>query len=1115
MKELIIRTLLVEDNPGDARLIGEYLKEDGPESFNVIQIDNLQQALSEITQNQWDIILMDLGLPDSQGLDTFTKIHTHAPELPIVVLSGLNDQTTAISAVQNGAQDFLTKDEITPDGLRRTLRYALERHQSEKVLHQKNQYLLALQETTLELVSQLNLPDLLESIVRRSAQLMGTTSGYLDLMNPELNQLIPKIGFGALAESLAFQVEPGQGLAGMVWQSGKAIIVNDYDHWPHRIKNFSYGTLASIIGVPIILNERILGVLGLAYDYASNQKFDDQAVEFLSQFTRLTAIAIENARVYELSQRELSIRKQAEQAFKEQQYLLGLLMDTIPDTIYFKDRHSNFIRINRAQADRLGLESPDQAIGKSDFDIFTPEFAQSAFSLEEKILHTGDAVVNFEEMLTYADRAPEWVLATKMPLRNQDGEIFGTFGISRDITERKNAELQLEHQTEELKKLNRELSRLYSTSSSLFSTQSSNLFELGQAIVETIIQEFGTSNCSLHILKKGSTELIGLAFAERYPNQYQAVKLKIDGPGLIPSAIRSKRIVNVPDVTTQPEYIKGWEGAKSELVVPLLVNDRVIGVINVESDQAANFSADDERLLATFANQAAIAIENANLLAETSTQVQRLSSLRKIDETINASLDLNMTTTIILEQVLKQLNIDSADILLFNPVAKSLRYINGKGLNTPALQHTDLRLGQGLAGRAALERQIIHVSGLNSSTDFFTQSPYIKDENFVEYFGVPLISKGTVKGVLEIFHRSALTVDDSWLDFLNTLAGQAAIAIDNIGMFTDLQHSNNLLSLAYDATIEGWSRTLDLRDKETEGHTLRVTDITLRLARASGIEEEELIHIRRGTLLHDIGKMGIPDGILLKPGPLTAEEWPVMRQHPQFAFELLSPIDFLKPALDIPYCHHEKWDGSGYPRGLKGEQIPLSARLFAVVDVWDALTSDRPYREAWPESQAVEFIREQAGKHFDPQAVELFMNRYLSEESPLEKPTILIVDDEEDVTRSLARSLREQFTVLTAHSGEDALKIIERADPAVVLTDQRMPGISGVELLGQIQALKPKTVGILISGYSDVVALTAALNLSNVRGFIPKPWDLDSLRGKLDQAVTQYRELANGSRMKL
>ena len=189
---------------------------------------------------------------------------------------------------------------------------------------------------------------------------------------------------------------------------------------------------------------------------------------------------------------------------------------------------------------------------------------------------------------------------------------------------------------------------------------------------------------------------------------------------------------------------------------------------------------------------------------------------------------------------------------------------------------------------------------------------------------------------------------------------------------SELEEANRALREAYDTTLEGWGRVLDLRDGETEGHSKRVAQMTVRLALELGIEGEDLLHIRRGALLHDIGKIAIPDNILLKPGKLTSEEWEPMRQHPVYAYETLFSIPYLRPALDIPYSHHERWDGSGYPRGLKGEEIPLAARIFAVVDVWDALTSDRPYRKAWQEDKVVEYLLDQGGKKFDPQVIKVF-----------------------------------------------------------------------------------------------------------------------------------------------
>ncbi len=246
-------------------------------------------------------------------------------------------------------------------------------------------------------------------------------------------------------------------------------------------------------------------------------------------------------------------------------------------------------------------------------------------------------------------------------------------------------------------------------------------------------------------------------------------------------------------------------------------------------------------------------------------------------------------------------------------------------------------------------------------------------EGFVTYHAIPLMAEGRVKGVLECFRRAAMEPDSEWLAFAAMLAEQAAIAIDNAALFEDLRRSNEELKLAYDSTIEGWARALDLRDRDTEGHSRRVTEMALALARDMGLGEAELVHIRRGALLHDMGKLGVPDAILHKPGPLSEEEWVVMRRHPSYAVEILGPIEFLGPALDIPHYHHERWDGTGYPCGLAGEQIPLAARIFAAVDIWDALSYDRPYRRAWPQARVREHLRSLSGTHLDPRVVDAFL----------------------------------------------------------------------------------------------------------------------------------------------
>ncbi len=365
--------------------------------------------------------------------------------------------------------------------------------------------------------------------------------------------------------------------------------------------------------------------------------------------------------------------------------------------------------------------------------------------------------------------------------------------------------------------------------------------------------------------------------------------------------------------------------------------------------------------------------ELSHLYSQTERRLENISALRTIDVAIASSFDMDFTLGIVVEQTLKRIPVDAADVLIFNPVTRTFRRAAEAGFHLWDLERSSLRAGGELPWQVVRERKTCTIQDLSREVMENEDMAQLLAHGFSSYKGMPLIAKGQVLGVLEVYRRAPFDFDAEQRFFLDALAGQAAIAIDSARLFENLQDSNTELRLAYDETIEGWSQAMDLRDRETEGHSIRVTDQTIRLAGRLGASEEELVHIRRGALLHDMGKLGIPDAVLLKPGPLTDSEWVSMRKHPQLAYDMLSRINYLHPALDIPYCHHERWDGSGYPRGLKDDQIPMAARVFAVIDVWDALTSDRSYRQAWPREKVMEYLQEQSGRLFDPRVVNTFL----------------------------------------------------------------------------------------------------------------------------------------------
>jgi PAS domain S-box-containing protein/putative nucleotidyltransferase with HDIG domain len=674
---------------------------------------------------------------------------------------------------------------------------------------------------------------------------------------------------------------------------------------------------------------------------------------------------------------DITDQKQIEDALGRSEERYRMLVELSPDCVFInRDDHIDFI--NSAGLRLLGAESPEQVTGKSIFEIFHPDYHKVIQTRLKDLLKKGEPVPFIYERVITLDGREVPVEVAASPFDDHGGPAVQV--IMHDISDRLQAEEQVNRTTrraEELSEVSKVLAEVSTDYQALIEIVVRKAAELvGDTSFVTLLSDDSQSMIPAAVF---NPSLDATSFAKELLRE---ITIRV-GEGISGQVMQTGEGIMIPSLTYEeaqrifnPEilpYIQRY-GGHGVLVVPLKEQRRVLGTLSVIRNRPdLPYTQEDHAFLQNLADRAALAITMARLFDQTNRRLKNVQALRTIDTAITGSLDLGLTLSVILEQVITQQGVDAADILLLNPHSHMLEFMAGRGFLTTGINRSHLRLGEGYAGRAALERETVYIADLTSVAKNNVRSDLILGEGMVTYCGVPLIAKGVVKGVLEIFHRSRLEGGSEWLAFMETLAGQAAIAVDSAQMFSGLQRSNIDLVLAYDATIEGWSKTLDLRDRETEDHSQRVTELSDRLARTLGMGESELVHLRRGALLHDIGKMGIPDEILHKPGALDEEERKIMEKHPQFAFDLLSPISYLRPAIDIPYCHHEHWDGSGYPRGLKGDQIPLAARIFAVVDTWDALTSNRPYREAWPQKQVVEHIRSLSGINFDPMIVEAFL----------------------------------------------------------------------------------------------------------------------------------------------
>jgi PAS domain S-box-containing protein len=850
-------------------------------------------------------------------------------------------------------------------------------------------------------VTTATLDELFHSIHSILAELMPVENFYIALFDPA-SDLLSFPYYVDQYDQPPPPAKPEHGLTEYVLRTGKSLWATE-EVFQKLIDQGEVEVVGSDsvdwIGVPLKLEERLTGVM-VAQSYQQGVFYNQEDFDLMEFVSTQVAVSIERKR----SEQALRISLEETRQYAERMALLNRVAKAISSTLEL-DALLEIVYheiIKAVPADSFFVALYDQQSNQLEFRIRVDGEVHEAPYVRPLGNALTAQVVNNRKSLLIQDydlekeHLPQMTLwGTGQPSRSWLGvpmqmgdEVVGVISVQsyrpNDFGERERellatiadtvavaienarlyeAEKQRTYRLTQIVKLGIDLASLRQES------------EVLETLVKRVAEVMNSATCTVMLIDIEKNEAI-IAAATGLPADSARTRIKLSLPA-IRKLVETGEPLIIADIDRQEPTIRQLlirRDLKAFFAYPMVRGGRVIGVLTLSSLKPYQPSAEEVSACHLLAERAAAALENARLFEITEHHLQQVQALRTIDAAIASSFDLKSILNIILHQITTQLGVEAADVLLLNPHNYAFEYSVGKGFLTKGIEKSRFLLGEGVTGHQIMERRTIHIPDLQAVIHNFLRADVFTAEEFATYSAVPLVAKGEVKGVLEVYNRSTQERSAEWVEFLETLAGQVAIAIDNSQLFANLQRSNLELSLAYDATIEGWSRALDMRDTVTEGHTKRVTEMALTLARVMGMSDSDLVHMRRGILLHDMGKMGVPDNILLKPDALTEEEWKIMHMHPQYAFEMLAPISYLRPALDIPGSHHEKWDGTGYPRRLKGEQIPLAARIFAVVDVYDALTSDRPYRKAWAKDKAIQYILEERGKSFDPRVVDVFMS---------------------------------------------------------------------------------------------------------------------------------------------
>jgi PAS domain S-box-containing protein len=748
----------------------------------------------------------------------------------------------------------------------------------------------------------------------------------------------------------------------------------------------------SWITVPMLMQDQLIGYIHLGN--GNTGAFSEEHASMVQTFANQAAIAIHNARLFQEERRRAKI--------------IEALADIANEIARTPDLSDLLDHVAQRTLDLLKASHVAIYLVQNDNETVAPVAARGTYS-QELLSHsirvgegiTGNIVASGKSEIVndtpgdprtirvpgtpIEDGAQETMMSAPLILRDRAIGAINAWRLRSDglFNESElNFLVSIAHQTS----ISIALSRLFQETVRR-AEEAAAIAEVGRDISATLQLDLVLERIAAYAKDLLNAETSAIYLLESKDGRLHAVAAKgVDaaeikndpveiGSGLSGNIASSKHgeIVNYAPADPRAVTVKGTVNDPFEhfMGVPVLNRDELTGTLVVwRTGAGQEFQPPELNFLSGLAQQAAVAIENARLFQLEKDRRQEAENLQVAATAVASSLDLEQVLHTIMVALSQVIPFDSAAIRLLEGDHVRIRATQGSPQPEPAAE-------QVLPASNTLLRAI-HLSGkaviLADAQEDSRFEEWVGGDHVRGWLGVPLISRGTIIGyiTLESGHVHAFHEKDASL--AQSFAHQAAVAIENARLYSSLELANQELSKAYDTTLEGWGNALELRDKETQGHTRRVADLTIKLGRQLGVHEPELTTLRRGVLVHDIGKMGVPDHILHKKTSLTREEWEEMYKHPQYAFDLLYPIPYLRSAINVAYCHHERWNGSGYPRGLSGEDIPLPARIFAVVDVWDALLSNRPYRKAWPRGKVVQYLRHQSGVLFDPSVVKAFLN---------------------------------------------------------------------------------------------------------------------------------------------